>query len=88
MAIHLLTKTLLMAVATVLMLVACGPSADEINQIVDDRVAQALTAVPTPTPLSAPTQTPSAIAAPTATRRRPALKKGALRALDVTSTHP
>jgi S1-C subfamily serine protease len=68
MAIHFLTKTLPMAVATVLLLVACGPSADEINQMIDDRVARALTAVPTPTSLPAPTPPPTATAAPTATR--------------------
>jgi S1-C subfamily serine protease len=63
MAIHVPLKTLLIASASVLLLAACGPSDAEIGQIVDQRVALALTAVPTPTAL--PTATPAPTATPT-----------------------
>ncbi len=63
MATHFTVRTLLLAGASVLLLAACGPSDAEIGQIVDDRVALALTAVPTPTAL--PTATPMPTATPT-----------------------
>jgi S1-C subfamily serine protease len=63
MAFSLLVKALLLAVTATVVLAACAPSDDEINQIVDARLAQALTAVPTPTPF--PTATPLPTATPT-----------------------
>jgi S1-C subfamily serine protease len=58
-----ITRSALVAATLLLLLVACGPNAQEINQIVDTRIADALTAVPTQTPL--PTATPFPTATPT-----------------------
>lgn len=67
MLIKSLTKTLLLSVATVALFAACGPSDAEFNNLVDDRVGLALTAVPTPTALPTATPTPPATPTPTAT---------------------
>ena len=46
---------------------ACGPSNDEIDAIVDARISQALTAVPTPTLAATPTPSPTPTPTPTPT---------------------
>jgi S1-C subfamily serine protease len=56
---------LLLTVCFVLVLAACGPSEEEIARIADERVAAALTALPTPQPTSTPV--PTATPQPTPT---------------------
>ena len=51
-------------------LAACGPSSAEIDDIVDQRIALALTAVPTPTPLPTATPLPSPTPTPLPTPTR------------------
>jgi S1-C subfamily serine protease len=68
MLIKSLTKTLLLSVATAALFAACGPSDAEFNNLVDDRVALALTAVPTPTALPTATLIPTATPTPVPTR--------------------
>ena len=63
MAFHFIARTLLVSLATLLALAACGPRDAEITRIVDDRLAQALSAILTPIPL--PTATPTPPATPT-----------------------
>jgi hypothetical protein len=52
-----LAKASFISVAAVAVLAACGPNEAEIYNLIDDRVAIALTAIPTPT--SFPTATPT-----------------------------
>lgn len=49
-----------------LSLAACGPSTEEIDQRIDQRVREVLDAMPTATPISFPTPLPTATPAPTA----------------------
>lgn len=55
----------ILSLLLVLALASCGPSEEEISRIADERVAAALTALPTPRPT--PTPVPTATALPTPT---------------------
>ncbi len=53
------------SLALSLLVVACGPSAEEIQRTMDQRIAIALTAIPTPSPIVFPTPLPTSTPIPT-----------------------
>lgn len=72
------------------LIVSCGPSADELNELIDDRITEALLTIPTATPitfpatptpiplniLNTPTPQPTATPAPTATPNNSIVTEG------------